>query len=86
MLDLYSSRSWGYLDLDTDEIFYKLEASSNSWSSRDDGSLVPIMVQTGYDVGALEDETPDDMDGLYDYYAAEVLGTVNRSLWDLIPA
>jgi len=55
-----------YLDLDDNTITIKTEASDNTWSQRDDGSLVCLEKVSGYcDIPETERYTQDC--DLYDY-------------------
>jgi hypothetical protein len=55
-----------YLDLDDDTMDIKVEASGNTWSQRDDGSLIKIMEISGYS-DIPENELYTNGCDIYDY-------------------
>jgi len=66
-----------YLDLDDDTIDIKVEASDNTWSQRDDGSLVKLTSVSGYD-DTPEAECYTNGCDLNDYGFAEWLDSIEK--------
>ena len=71
-----------YLDLDDDTMDIKVEASDNTWSQRDDGSLVKLMSVSGY-TDTPEVELYTDGCDLHDYGFAEWLDGIEKIIDNL---
>ena len=71
-----------YLDLDDDTIDIKVEASDNTWSQRDDGSLVKLTSVSGYD-DTPEAECYTDGCDLYDYGFTDWLDSIEEVINNL---
>lgn len=68
-----------YLDLDDNTMSIKQEISDNTWSQRDDGSLICLLKTSGYADIPEEERYSDDCD-LYDYGYAEWLDGIEEIL------
>jgi len=68
-----------YLDLDDNTLTIKHEVSDNTWSQRDDGSLICLLKTSGYADIPEEDRYSDGCD-LYDYGYAEWLDEIEEIL------